>query len=215
LNKIGNIIRSIYIVSKNIMKLSSAKRGFTLIELLVVIAIIGILSSVVLASLGTARLKARDATRISDLKNVQLALELYFDSNQSYPASSGNAQVTSLNGAVNAGGAGTFDGGPIELRPTYIPVIPEDPTQGNAGGLGYRYAGMDDGGNTECLQADTNNCLSYILAATLERFDNPVLDGDTDAAGATVAGIRTLGTACNSAADGTNGGTEQCLSYRP
>ena len=60
-------------------------RGFTLIELLVVIAIIGMLSSVVLASLNTARAKARDARRVSDLKQMQLALELYYDSNGSYP----------------------------------------------------------------------------------------------------------------------------------
>jgi general secretion pathway protein G len=60
-------------------------RGFTLIELLVVIAIIGILSSVVLASLNTARRKARDSRRISDIQQIQLALELYFDSCRTYP----------------------------------------------------------------------------------------------------------------------------------
>ncbi len=56
-------------------------RGFTLIELLVVIAIISILSSVVLASLGSARQKGRDGRRVSDVKQIQLALELYYDTN--------------------------------------------------------------------------------------------------------------------------------------
>lgn len=61
--------------------------GFTLIELLVVIAIIGILSSVVLASLSTARKKARDMRRISDVHQIQLALEIYKDQFGIYPAS--------------------------------------------------------------------------------------------------------------------------------
>lgn len=61
------------------------KRGFTLIELLVVIAIIGILSSVVLASLNSARESSRDARRLSDVRQYQLALELYFDDNSDYP----------------------------------------------------------------------------------------------------------------------------------
>ena len=62
-------------------------KGFTLIELLVVIAIIGILSSVVLASLNSARKKARDSRRVSDIKTLQLALVLYGDDNSgSYPA---------------------------------------------------------------------------------------------------------------------------------
>lgn len=62
------------------------ERGFTLIELLVVIAIIGILSSVVLASLNSARQKSRDARRVSDIKQLQVALELSFDSDGNYPA---------------------------------------------------------------------------------------------------------------------------------
>ena len=92
----------------------NAKRGFTLIELLVVIAIIGILSSVVLASLNSARQKSRDARRLSDVKQIQLALELYYDANAGYP--------TAL--AV--------------LAPTYIAVVPTDPQTSTA----YEYAGL-------------------------------------------------------------------------
>ncbi len=79
------------------------KKGFTLIELLVVIAIIGILASVVLASLNTARKKSRDARRVADIKQIQLALELYFDATRAYPA------------ALSS------------LAPTYVPVISTDP----------------------------------------------------------------------------------------
>ena len=66
---------------------TSYKKGFTLIELLVVIAIIGILSSIVLASLNSARKKGRDARRVADIKQIQLALELYYDANSNYPTS--------------------------------------------------------------------------------------------------------------------------------
>ena len=94
------------------------KKGFTLIELLVVIAIIGILSSVVLASLNSARQKSRDARRVADIKQLQLALELYYDSNSSvYPT------------ALSA------------LATNYIAVVPTDPL-GNAA---YQYAALGSG----------------------------------------------------------------------
>ena len=59
----------------------NADRGFTLIELLVVIAIIGVLSSVVLASLNTARSKGSDAAVKSNLNNMRAQVELFYDSN--------------------------------------------------------------------------------------------------------------------------------------
>ena len=68
------------------MKLFKNSKGFTLIELLVVIAIIGILSSVVLASLNTARGKARDAKRASDVHQLKVAMEYYYDANGFYPS---------------------------------------------------------------------------------------------------------------------------------
>ncbi len=58
--------------------------GFTLIELLVVIAIIGILSSVVLASLNTARTKGRDGAIKANLNTIRSEIELYYLGSNSY-----------------------------------------------------------------------------------------------------------------------------------
>ncbi len=66
------------------MKKTYLQRGFTLIELLVVIAIIGILSSVVLASLNTARNKGADAAIKSGLTNARAQAELFYDGGLTY-----------------------------------------------------------------------------------------------------------------------------------
>ena len=73
--------------SKVTNDMRNTKKGFTLIELLVVISIIALLSSVVLASLNAARMKARDSLRISNLRQIRLALELFYDANGYYPQS--------------------------------------------------------------------------------------------------------------------------------
>lgn len=68
-----------------------AHRGFTLVELIVVIAIIGVLSSSVLALLSSAQREAKDKRRISDLQQLQRALELYSVDYQGFPKESEGA----------------------------------------------------------------------------------------------------------------------------
>ena len=79
---------------------SDARRGFTLIELLVVIAIIGILSSVVLASLNTARSKGTDAKIQSEIRSIQVNAEIFYDN-------SGNSYGTNTV-AINSCTSGMF-----------------------------------------------------------------------------------------------------------
>ena len=127
----------------------AGNKGFTLIELLVVIAIIGILSSVVLASLNSAREKSRDAKRVSDIKQLQLALEFYFDANGGYPS-------------TIAGAAGDAH----LVTPGYIATIPTD----TVGGASYSYAALDPG--------RIGGCTSYHIGATLEDQAHTVLGSD-------------------------------------
>jgi prepilin-type N-terminal cleavage/methylation domain-containing protein len=142
---------------------SSPKRstsgGFTLIELLVVIAIIGVLASIVLASLNSARQKSRDARRIADIKQLQLALELYYDAQTppAYPVSSATCDATTSRGlqVLSTGG--------------YIPQIPRDPSLA-AGSNCYWYATNTSG---------TANS-TYHLGATMEQTTNPALSNDKD-----------------------------------
>lgn len=80
------------------MKTHTNKKGFTLIELLVVIAIIGILSTLAVVSLGNARIRARDSKRLSDMRSLQSAVEIYYTDQGEYPDNS----ATSGCGAVPA-----------------------------------------------------------------------------------------------------------------
>jgi type II secretion system protein G len=120
-------------------------KGFTLIELLVVIAIIGILATIVIVSLSSARAKARDAKRVQDLDSIRTALEMYKDSYDVYPAQPTSLKITGLSGTVFA--------------TTYFPKgIPDDPVS-NSGAYSYKY-GLTSNGNDykilACLEKNTS-----------------------------------------------------------
>jgi prepilin-type N-terminal cleavage/methylation domain-containing protein len=77
-----------------IQSLRRRSGGFTLVELLVVIAIIGVLATLVLLQLGTARGRARDTKRITDVNQIRSAVEQYFeDNNGEYPPGITDADI--------------------------------------------------------------------------------------------------------------------------
>jgi prepilin-type N-terminal cleavage/methylation domain-containing protein len=131
------------------------KKGFTLIELLVVIAIIGILSSVVLASLNTAKSKARDAVRKSDLSQIQTALELYYNTYGGYPSSA----CPNINYEIPASLA-------LEPKMKQFLSVPSDPV---APGTCYntQYLYISDQYNN-CGAGNNALATTYVLYATLE-----------------------------------------------
>ncbi len=103
------------------------KKGFTLIELLVVIAIIGLLSTLAVVALGSARVKARDSKRLADLKQMQTALELYYTDNNAYPAAAAPIALGTTNYAcLNATGFTTTG-----CSSPYMGQVPVDPKSGN------------------------------------------------------------------------------------
>jgi len=88
----------------------------------VVIAIIALLSTLSVVALNSARVKARDARRVSDIKQIRTALEMYFDAKLEYPASkddlgSSTARCLSATNAFNANCAGTI----------FMQNVPKDP----------------------------------------------------------------------------------------
>ena len=142
------------ILNRYIKMKTSCNKGFTLVELLVVIAIIGVLSSVVLVSLNSARVKARDAKRVADLGNLRLALEGYYDGNYGSDgtgADTGYEYPTALSSLVQVG---------------VISAEPKDPS--TAASYGYNSAG--------CAAANQ----SYIIQATLETAGHIGLQNDVD-----------------------------------
>ncbi len=139
------------------------KKAFTLIELLVVIAIIGLLATLSVLALNNARAKSRDAKRVADIKQVQTALELYFNDKQSYPDTltvGGSITSTSTTGTS-----------------TYMQVLPSSPTPNvsgvtGCGGTNYTYDATADG---------SSYTLEYCLEGNVGAIPGRVLHTATNA----------------------------------
>lgn len=101
-----------------------SQRGFTLIELLIVIAIIGLLASIVVASLGTVQGKGRDARRVADIDALKKALIMYSADNGRYPiyAATTTFNATSTVGLdlINAGVMTSIPTDPNGSQYTYV-----------------------------------------------------------------------------------------------
>jgi general secretion pathway protein G len=143
--------------NKRIMQ-RKQQQGFTLIEILIVVAIIAILASVVLVGLGPTQQQGRDARRLSDLREVQTGLELYFNKCGYYPgvvnasapcaAWSAASDWTDMATALTGSGLG-------------IASVPNDPTAQKT-----YYYGSSDG-------------TSYVIGAKLENKGSSAFNGYT------------------------------------
>ncbi|MFA6171147.1 MAG: prepilin-type N-terminal cleavage/methylation domain-containing protein [Patescibacteria group bacterium] len=140
------------------------QKGFTLIELLVVIAIIGLLSTLAVVSLNNARQKSRDARRVSDVKQIQTALELFYNDVNGYPQTAG----------VTTGGTVT---GPTSTGTTvYMSAVPTNPTPRPTGGTDYTYTNTLSGASytlTYQLEGASGGLIAGAHTATPAGLANP------------------------------------------
>lgn len=145
-----SLVKGISVLKRlGVTKLENKNKGFTLIELLVVIAIIGLLASVVLLALNSARAKARNAKRLADVRQIASALELYFNDKSAYPTAP-SAGVLSNTTAPG-------------LSPGYIGLIPTAPTPQD----GQCGSAAGPGNNNYWYEATPNTGASYTLTFCL------------------------------------------------
>lgn len=185
-----------------------SSQGFSLIELLVVIAIIGILVTIVTVSLSSSRAKSRDAKRVADIKNIELALRLYYTDNGYYPLN-----IYTVSGLFAA------------LSPNYLPRVPTDPSSGaNYSFTAYRY-----GASGACTTTGAGRPVTYHLGADLEDTANRALTEDIDTSGSNSGATPNYAgyTSCTGTAisnfhgnaagcSGTTAaGTDDCYDFRP
>lgn len=150
------------------MNIINTRKAFTLVELLVTIAIIGLLATFVVLSTDSGKTKARDEKRLSDIKNIETALEIYKQNNSGlYPA------------AITPGSSLKDGSGMI-----YLALVPHDPNYNGSTSSDYVYQQINSG-------------VSYALFFSLEKSNGSLAAGLNAAApGVTLASANTTNVAC-------------------
>lgn len=157
------------------MNSTNKYRGFTLIELLIAIAIIAVITAIMMGNFSGSRIKARDATRISDVAQIQLALQLFYDRCGQYPST---ITVSSTSSSCPSG---------VTLG-TYISQVPTPPA--GASQSSYDYATLTSSGNI----------VNYVIHATLEANNAAVAKGLS----AMPSGTWSASYTCSNASNSTN-----------
>jgi len=140
------------------------RKAFTLVELLVVIAIIGLLSTVAVVSLSSARVKARNAKRVADIKQLMVAFNLGLSASTSgtYPSTTGDfcISTTCYGGWKNYGPDDTVN----SFFTPFMPNKPSDPSDGGARGYGgYIYTVWAGGTAPSGVVFTSGSYLNYLL----------------------------------------------------
>lgn len=154
-------------MEKKFKKELKNSKGFTLIELLVVIAIIGLLATMSVVALSSAREKARDSRRLSDVKQIQTALEMYYSSVGQYP------DDITIGGAI------------ATSSQTFMAAVPANPTPVSDGACSELPAGSDYG-----YETDTNHA-NYVITYCLGSQTNDISAGTNCATPAGIAATST------------------------
>jgi len=141
------------------------RRAFTLVELLVVIAIIGLLSTVAMVSLNLSRMKARDAKRKADFRQINLALSMYYEQYGTYPAP--KASTSCGNTDPWAESKGTCGGQWLTADANFIAIMPQVPRDPLNTGTN---AGFGDG---NYVYSYATNPGVYELITQLENPNDP------------------------------------------
>ncbi len=149
------------------------KKGFTLIELLVVIAIIGILATVVLGSLSTAREKGQATAVAGDLGNMRAQMELYYGANNNTFAPSGTASGCGTNGTPD------YTAGPFSVTATSSVAAQVKAARAKGATVlcyavpsGWKVQSMLPSGSGWCVDGKGNSVASSTISTTVIAGDS-------------------------------------------
>lgn len=157
---------------KNLKKYNMKKNnGFTLIELLTVIAIIGILSAVVMVSLSSARLKAKDKAVMTELSSIKVQAEIYYDLNN-------NSYSGLCNTAMSARGLGGVDGPGLLSDVKKNTAIPSNISTSSQEGR-YDYVTCHDSDLYWAVEAPTSKSTSSVVSMYCVDRNNQVAEKTT------------------------------------